>query len=73
MLNKTAYLNGLTKEKEIEIYMESHKTNLRHMRSINHNEPEISPIEINKNKSKYLQGRRVNEINIENEILTQKI
>lgn len=73
MLNKTAYLNGLTKEKEIEIYMESHKNNLRHMKSINQNEPEINPIEINKNKAKYLQGRRAHEINIENEILTQKI
>jgi hypothetical protein len=73
MLNKTAYLNGLTKEKEIEIYMESHKNNLRHMKSINHNEPEINPVEINKNKAKYLQGRIAHEINLKNEILTQKI
>lgn len=43
------------------------------MKSINHNEAEISPIEINKNKAKYLNGRRAQEINIENEILTQKI
>jgi hypothetical protein len=58
MLNKTAYLNGLMKEKEIEIYMGSHKNNLKNMKSINHNEPEIHPIEINKKKAKYLQGRR---------------
>jgi len=37
MINKTAYLNSLTKEKDIEIKMESHKTNLKQMKSINRN------------------------------------
>lgn len=58
MINKTAYLNGLTKEKEIDLNMGSLRSNLNHMRSINRNEPELNPIEINKNKTKYLRNRR---------------
>ena len=53
--------------------MESHRSNLRHMRSMNHNELEANPIGINKNKAKYLENKRVKEINLENELLTQKI
>jgi len=58
MLNKTAYLNGLTKEKELEIFMESHRSNLKQMKSITRNEPEMVPIGINKNKGKYIKNRR---------------
>lgn len=57
-MSLTAYLNLLTKEKEIELKMENHKNNLKNMKSINNNQPELNPIEINKSKAKYFKNRR---------------
>ena len=53
--------------------MESLRKNLKNMKSINKRSIELDKHDINTNKGKYLERRRIHQIDLENAILAQKM